>query len=97
MTEHHIFLFYCGYNNITHVLGSEIRQARKNIEIAMEQRRKCIEVTKVRREQTSLKQRKIREVLTAKHQQGSWTARAAIELQSLIKIHGIKLKHRVGS
>ena len=54
----------------------------------MEQRRKCIEVTKARREQTSLKQRKIREALTAKSQQGSWTARAAVELQTLIRIHG---------
>jgi hypothetical protein len=73
------------------LLVSDIQQARKKIESAMEEKRRCLEVARVRRDQAASRQLKIRAEVTAKQQQGGWVSKAQQELQNLHKIHGEEL------
>lgn len=70
---------------------SDIQQARKKIEAAMEEKRRCLEIARVRRDQAASRHLKIRAEVTAKQQQGGWVSKAQQELQNLHKIHGESL------
>ena len=54
----------------------------------MEEKRRCLEVARVRRDQAAGRHLKIRAEVTAKQQQGGWVSKAQQELQNLHKIHG---------
>ena len=75
------------FNCMTFV-GANIEKARKNIEEAMESRRKCFEVAKIRRDQVASKFLKIRDEIDMKKQGGGWIDKASLELETLYKIHG---------
>ena len=68
--------------------GSDIQYEQKSIEIAMEQRRHALEVTRVRRGQVSARYRDQRDAVLSMQQHGGLTARASQQLQDLHKIHG---------
>ena len=68
--------------------GANIEQARKNIESAMETRRRSLEVAKARRDQAAEKYIKIRDEINLKKKAGSWMEKASYELETLHKIHG---------
>ena len=72
--------------------GANIEQARKNIESAMETRRRSLEVAKARRDQAAEKYIKIRDEINLKKKAGSWMEKASYELETLHKIHG-KIPH----
>ena len=69
-------------------IGANIEKARKNIEEAMESRRKCFEVAKIRRDQVASRFLKIRDEIDMKKQGGGWIDKASLELETLYKIHG---------
>jgi len=68
-------------------LGSDIEKAREKIKEALEVRRRSLEVSKVRQDQTADKYLKIRESIKLKQSGGNWTALAEQELVTLQKIH----------
>lgn len=75
-------------------LGSDIEKSREEIKQALEVRRRSLEVSKVRQDQTADKYLKIRNSIKLKQSGGDWTAQAQQELVTLHKLHGNGNYHR---
>jgi hypothetical protein len=75
-------------------LGSDIEKSREKIKQALEVRRRSLEVSKVRQDQTADKYLKIRDSIKLKQSGGDWTAQAEQELVTLHKIYGNNNYHK---
>lgn len=64
-------------------IGADIEKVRHEIEGMMEERRKTIEVAKIRQQQVAERYRKVKESLRESKETGSWKAQALEELISL--------------
>lgn len=67
-------------------LGADIERSRKDVEELLEQRRRTIEVAKVRQMQTAERFNKIKEKLVGAKESERWTAAATEEFKTLERI-----------